>query len=411
MRVDDTGPADHGAERERGCSDEPRATRERVEREERERERGERDREIEQDERTAEPAVEARARDLVRLARIQPRVHDENGNEVGEVQSPDGDPLALGRTSAHCRERRPEGLGDVGLVVLLDPGVERERERARARVLRDRAEPFPEPVPLAHVRLEVDAREVARGLDAPLFEHRDHGLPIRSSRQRDDVDEPRALVIRVVVAGELEPLDVCEQLAVARRRGAPKVEDLGKLLELPDADRGADVVDPVVEPEPRVLEPPSAVRASLVPEADEEPVLLLRMRRHHPALARRDLLVGVEGEHGGRALRADGLALVPGSERLACVLDEHQPVPVADRPELVELARVAVDVDGDDGLRALGHRGLDRGGVEVERPRVHVREHGGRALVDRAVRGGDERVRARDHLVARPDSRGDTEEV
>ena len=140
-------------------------------------------------------------------------------------------------------------------------------------------------------------------------------------------------------------------------------------------------------------------------------MLLLRVRGHHPALARGDLLVRVEGENRRGALRAHRLALVPGAERLARVLDQREAMPVADRAQLVELARVPVDVDGDDGLRSLGDGGLDRGRVEVQRSRVDVREHGRRALVDRAVRRGDERVRARDHLVAGLESGRDAEEV
>ena len=73
----------------------------------------------------------------------------------------------------------------------------------------------------------------------------------------------------------------------------------------------------------------------------------------------------------------------------------------ADRAQLVELARVAEHVDGDDRARPLGDRGLDRRGVEVERARVDVGEDRRRALEDEAVRGGDERERRRDHLVAR----------
>ena len=44
----------------------------------------------------------------------------------------------------------------------------------------------------------------------------------------------------------------------------------------------------------------------------------------------------------------------------------------------------------------------DGGRVDVERDRVDVGEDRRRALVQRAVRGRDERERARDHLVARP---------
>ena len=101
------------------------------------------------------------------------------------------------------------------------------------------------------------------------------------------------------------------------------------------------------------------------------------------------------------AVRAERPALVARAERLARVLDEREPVPVADRAQLVELARIAVDVDRDDRLRPRRDRRLDRRRVEVERPRVDVREDRRRALVHRAVRRRDERVRRRDHLVAR----------
>ena len=73
-------------------------------------------------------------------------------------------------------------------------------------------------------------------------------------------------------------------------------------------------------------------------------------------------------------LGAERRAAILGSERLAGVVDQREAVAVGDRAQLVELARVAVDVDGDDRLRPLGDRGLDGGRVEVERPRVDVRE-------------------------------------
>ncbi len=82
-------------------------------------------------------------------------------------------------------------------------------------------------------------------------------------------------------------------------------------------------------------------------------------------------------------------------------------MPVADRAELVELARVPVDVDRDHGSRPLRDRSLDSRRIEVPRLRIEVGEDRRRALVERTVRGCDERVRRRDHLVSRPDPRGD----
>ena len=95
-------------------------------------------------------------------------------------------------------------------------------------------------------------------------------------------------------------------------------------------------------------------------------------------------------------------ALVLRPERLARILDEHEVVPLAELPQLVELARIAEDVDRDDRPRAVRDRSLDRGRVEIQRALVDVREHGRRAFVDEAVGGSDERVRRRDHLVALP---------
>ena len=92
-------------------------------------------------------------------------------------------------------------------------------------------------------------------------------------------------------------------------------------------------------------------------------------------------------------MRADRPPLVLRSQRLARVVDQPEPVPVGDRAQLIELARVAEHVDDDDALRPLGDRGLDRGGIEVQRPRIDVREHGPAALEDEAVRRRDERDR------------------
>ena len=87
------------------------------------------------------------------------------------------------------------------------------------------------------------------------------------------------------------------------------------------------------------------------------------------------------------------------------------PCASTERAQLVELAGIAVDVDGDDRPRAVGDRRLDRCGIEVERTPVDVREDGRRALVDRAVRRRDEGVRRGDDLVSGPDAGRDAEQV
>ncbi len=193
--------------------------------------------------------------------------------------------------------------------------------------------------------------------------------------------------------------------------GRPPRENLVEPLELTEADRRAYVVDPIVESEPGVLEPAARVGATLVPEAAQKPPLFLGMGRDHAPFSRRHLLVRIEGEDSRWPVRAEHVPAITRSQRLACVLDEREPVPVADRAQLGELAGVAVDVDGDDGSRPLRHRSGDGRRIEVQRARIDVGEHGRRSLVDRAVRGRDERVGRRDDLVARADSGRDAEEV
>ena len=59
-----------------------------------------------------------------------------------------------------------------------------------------------------------------------------------------------------------------------------------------------------------MLEPAALVAAALVAQRPQQAPLLLRVRRDHPALAGRDLLVRVEREDRGRAVRAERPALV-----------------------------------------------------------------------------------------------------
>ena len=202
-----------------------------------------------------------------------------------------------------------------------------------------------------------------------------------------------------------------EKLAVPRRDLAPQPQDLVEALELPDAERRAHIVESVIEAEPDVLEPTAVVAASLITERPQCEPLLLRVRRDHPAFAGRDLLVRVEREHGARPVRADRRAFVRSAERFTGVLDEREPVLARDRAQLVELARIAEDVDRDDRLRPRGHCGLDRGRIHVQRLRVDVREHRHGTLVDEAVRARREGVRRRDHLVAGLEARGDAEQM
>src|SRR5580765_5636198 len=89
---------------------------------------------------------------------------------------------------------RGEDLDDPLLVLRVDSGVERERDRAARDLLRYGAPALAEPVALAHVRLQVYARDVLRRRDAvaPELGHHLRAVEIRS--ELDHVDEPRAAV-------------------------------------------------------------------------------------------------------------------------------------------------------------------------------------------------------------------------
>ena len=157
----------------------------------------------------------------------------------------------------------------------------------------------------------------------------------------------------VVVVGQRQlDIHIREQLRVALGDRPPRLEDPVELLELADPERRRDVVEAIVVTEPPVLEPARRLEPPLVAQRDEQLVLLRRPGRHRPALAGRDLLVRVEREDRRVAVRAERTALVERPERLARILNERQTVLVTDRPQLVDLARIPVDVDRDDRLRA-----------------------------------------------------------
>ena len=92
----------------------------------------------------------------------------------------------------------------------------------------------------------------------------------------------------VVVARQLEPVDTVQQASVPAACGlVPRREDRVELLQLPDPDRRANVVEAVVEAESRVLQPTPAVGSTLAAQALEQAPRRLgvcrRQRRPHPS--------------------------------------------------------------------------------------------------------------------------------
>src|SRR4051794_16935841 len=178
----------------------------------------------------------------------------------------------------HRRTRRaalrPSGEGgaqdvdDVLLVVLREARVERQCERARGAVLADREHPLAESEALAHVRLQVDGRQVRRARDAAVAQARDDLVAVDSPWKLHDIDEPRALVVAIVGERRVD-VHAVEERRVAGGDVRTAREHRVELLELADPERRREVVQPVVEAEAPVLEPRARVEAALVAQRHE----------------------------------------------------------------------------------------------------------------------------------------------
>ena len=121
-----------------------------------------------------------------------------------------------------------------------------------------------------------------------------------------DVDEPRAPVVRVVRAAAARPVDVLEQLAVARGRRAAQLEDAGRASRAARSRARPGRRPAVVAAEPHVVEPraPSTTGPGCA-GCSSSCHSSLGVRRDHSALARRHLLVRIEREDRRRPVRAE----------------------------------------------------------------------------------------------------------
>src|SRR5437763_16481228 len=90
------------------------------------------------------------------------------------------------RSAERCSER----LDDTRLVVGFDLAEERQGKCARGNLFGYRAEPLFEPEALAHVRLQVNARDVLGGADPVSAEGFHHRSAVAPWPELDHVDEP-----------------------------------------------------------------------------------------------------------------------------------------------------------------------------------------------------------------------------
>lgn len=119
----------------------------------------------------------------------------------------------------------------------------------------------------------------------------------------------------------------------------------------------------------------------------------------HPPLAGGHVLCGVEAEDPGVPDGPGPLAVVLGAVGLAGVLYDHKAPLFGDLHDGVHVAREAVEVDHDYGLRLLGYCIFDPVGIDVVGLGVDVAEDGPSPLHQYAGGGGDEGEGGCDHLV------------
>ena len=232
---------------------------------------------------------------------------------------------------------------------------ERQRERARGDVLADRELALAVAEALAVEAHQVDRRQVGLALDARARRARARSSSRSTPRGSctTNTNQPRTSPPRSA-HGSSSPSIAGERLAVELGHARARGEHLVEAPELREPERAGDVREAVVEAEPVVVEPAHVRRAALV-ALGVDPLLQRRVaERDHPALARRQLLVGVEAEHRRVAARADRRAVgVTRAERLAGVLDDRQAARARRALERRHVGRVAEDVHRQQRARAL----------------------------------------------------------
>jgi hypothetical protein len=121
----------------------------------------------------------------------------------------------------------------------------------------------------------------------------------------------------------------------------------------------------------------------------------------HPTFASGDVLGGVEGE-AANSERPHFPSAVLRAMGLAGVFNQRQVVFVAYSRDLVHFTWLAIEVDDDDCLCALGHRLLQKARADVEGLLVNISEHGLGTAEQDGVGGGNKAEGSGDDLVAVP---------
>jgi hypothetical protein len=181
------------------------------------------------------------------------------------------------------------------------------------------------------------------------------------------------------------------------------LEDLRKAIELGETERRLHRRHAVIEADLRVVVAPSR-RHCVVAKQPQTPIELRVRGEHHPAFAGRHHLVAVEAEARDVAERADRAAAVARAVRLGRVLDEHRAGAPRDVAERRHVARLTVEMDGDDRLGAARDARAHGFRIDVPGETVGIGEDRLRARIAHGVRRRHERQRRHDDFVARTDA-------
>ncbi len=207
-----------------------------------------------------------------------------------------------------------------------------------------------------------------------------------------------------------QPVYVGQEPVIGVVQPLPLDPEPFQLGELSQRDSGMNIRQVVFVVGEQNLPVPEAIRPIPLPRVPAHPVQAQELdplrqffapRNRHSPLAGRDVFRGVQTEHGRVGSRALGSASVFGLDGVGRVLDEEKAVASGQRFQAVHLARVAVQMDGHDGLGARIDPRRHGGGVQVERIGLDVSEDGGGSDVHQDVGRRDEAQRRGNHLVAR----------
>ena len=228
---------------------------------------------------------------------------------------------------------------------------ERQREDLVARPLGDRQGRLAGEA-LAVPGEPVHGQEVDRGRD-PLGGERllelVAGQPEALASHADDVEVERVRVARVALE-RLDPVEAGDPLVVERELPLADRGVRGQLVELDERDRREHVGEVrLVAGHGEVVE--RAVAAAHQAQVADRLGDVVVVRRDEAALAGGDVLRRVEREAGRLGEPAELAAAVGALGGVGGVLDHGD----AERPDRVEVARLAGEVDGHDRLRPLGH--------------------------------------------------------